>query len=190
MAVIKAKPEKIVAFFLGLMERETILPLAVTRVADDFFTGAQNDTVTLRIGGLKAVARDYEWRTRTAPIVMDDIQGAEDGIDVKLDTHIYSATGLTDEQMTLDEINFATEVLVPQTEAVVGRVETKVATAFENAGFADLLEFGDEQTDPYLIALEAQRLLDEHKVAPKSRRVMVVGTNIGANFLADRKSVV
>lgn len=184
MAVIKAKPDKVVAFFLGLLERELVTPFATTRVADDFFNGAKNDTVTLRVGGLRAVARDYEWRTRTAPIVMDDITGAEDGIAVKLDTHIYSATGLTDEQMTLDEINFATEVLRPQVEAVTGRIETKVTDAFANAPFADTITFGDANADPYLVALEANRVLDTHKVAPRSGRVMLVGSNIAANFLA------
>lgn len=188
MAVIKAKPEKIVPFFLGMMERESILPFAVTRVAQDFFNGAKNDTVTLRTGGLRAVGRDYEWRTRTAPIVLDDIDSDETGIAVKLDTHCYSATALTDEQMTLDEINFAQEVLAPQVAAVTDRMEAKVANALATAPFADTLSFGDA-ADPHLIAIEARRLLDSHKVAPQAGRVLIVGSNIAAHFLAsDRLS--
>ncbi len=187
MAVIKAKPQKVVAFFLGMLERELIAPFVVTRVGQDFFKGAQNDTVTLRVSGLRAVARDYEFRTRTAPIVLDDIAG-EDSIDVKLDTHVYSATALTDEQMTLDEINFATEVLGPQVEAVTGRLEAKVVAGLRGAQIKHVVTFGDG-ADPHLVALEARRLMSSEKVAPYSGRTFLVGSDIAANFLAsDRLS--
>lgn len=187
MAVIKAKPQKVVAFFLGMLERELIAPFVVTRVGQDFFKGAQNDTVTLRVSGLRAVARDYEFRTRTAPIVLDDIAG-EDSIDVKLDTHVYSATALTDEQMTLDEINFATEVLGPQVEAVTGRLEAKVVAGLRGAQIKHTVAFGDG-ADPHLVALEARRLMSSEKVAPYAGRTFLVGSDIAANFLAsDRLS--
>jgi hypothetical protein len=182
VAVIKAKPQKVVAFFLGMLERELIAPFVVTRVGQDFFKGAQNDTVTLRV-----VARDYEFRTRTAPIVLDDIAG-EDSIDVKLDTHVYSATALTDEQMTLDEINFATEVLGPQVEAVTGRLEAKVVAGLRGAQVKHTVTFGDG-VDPHLVALEARRLMSSEKVAPYAGRTFLVGSDIAANFLAsDRLS--
>lgn len=187
MAVIKAKPQKVVEFFLGMLERELVAPFVVTRVGEDFFKGSFNDTVSLRVKGLRATARDYEFRTRTAPIVLDDISG-EDKIDVKLDTHSYSATALTDEQMTLDEINFATDVLNPQVEAVVGRYEAKVVAGLRAANVADTVPFGDN-VDPHLVAVEAKRLMDSHKVAPAGGRVFLVGSNIAANFIAsDRLS--
>ena len=128
MAVLKAKPEKIIEFFLAMVGRELIGPDLITRVSEDFFKGAQNDTVSMRVGNLRAVARDYEFRTRTAPIVMDDIEGG-DTIPITLDRHVYSATGLTDEQLTLDNLEFATDVLTPQVEAVVGNYESKVVAA-------------------------------------------------------------
>lgn len=187
MAVIKTKPQKVVAFFLGMLERELIAPFVVTRVGQDFFKGTENDTVTLRVSGLRAVARDYEFRTRTAPIVLDDIAG-EDKIDVKLDTHCYSATALTDEQMTLDEINFATEVLGPQVEAVTGRLEAKVVAGLRAAAVRHTISFGDG-VDPHLIAIEARRLMSSEKVAPYSGRAFLIGSDIAANFLAsDRLS--
>lgn len=182
MAVIKAKPEKVVAFFLAMMERELVTPFLATRIPQVNFEGAKNDTVTLRIGGLRAVARDYEWRTRTAPIVLDDIAG-EDGIDVKLDTHVYSATALTDEQMTLDEINFARDVLGPQVEAVVGRLESKVVTAFDAINFKSELPITADD-DPLLVGVEARRLLDSHKVAPRNGRYFLIGSDVEAAWLA------
>jgi len=187
VAVIKTKPEKVVAFFLEMLQRELVTPLVVTRVGQDLFKGAKDDTVTLRIGGLRAVARDYEWRTRTAPIVLDDIQG-EDGIDIKLDTHSYSATALTDEQMTLDEINFAQDVLAPQVAAVTDRYEGKVVSGLRTAVFKEEIDITAD-TDPHLVGVESRRLVDANKVAPRSGRFFLIGSDIEAAWLAsDRLS--
>lgn len=181
MAVIKAKPEKIIDFFLGMVGRELLGPDLITRVSDDFFKGAQNDTVSMRVGNLRAVARDYDFRTRTAPIVLDDIEGG-DTIPITLDRHVYSATGLTDEQLTLDNIEFATDVLTPQVEAVVGNYEDKVVAAFRAAQVADTVSTVLE-TDPHLVAVEARRLMNAHKVAPFGGRIFLVGSDVEAAWL-------
>jgi hypothetical protein len=189
VAVIKAKPEKIIDFFLGMVSRELLGPDLVTRVTEDFFKGAQNDTVSMRVGNLRAVARDYEFRTRTAPIVLDDIEGG-DTIPITLDRHVYSATALTDEQLTLDDLNFATDVLSPQVEAVVGNYESKVVAAFRAAQAASTVT-GTLDTDPHLVAIEARRLMNSHHVAPYSNRVFLVGSDVEAAWLAsDRLSKV
>jgi hypothetical protein len=181
VAVIKAKPEKIIDFFLGMVGRELLGPDLITRVSDDFFKGAQNDTVSMRVGNLRAVARDYDFRTRTAPIVLDDIEGG-DTIPITLDRHVYSATGLTDEQLTLDNIEFATDVLTPQVEAVVGNYEDKVVAAFRAAQVADTVSTVLE-TDPHLVAVEARRLMNAHKVAPFGGRIFLVGSDVEAAWL-------
>jgi hypothetical protein len=182
VAVLKAKPEKVVAFYLGLLERELIGPSVVTRANSDDFKGAKDDTITLRIGGLRAVARDYEWRTRNAPIQLDDISGG-DGITVKLDTHVYSATGLTDEHRTLDDISFAEEVIKPQVDAVVDRFEGKVVAGLRNADVKHTVPITAD-TDPHLAALEAYRLMNSEKVAPTGGRVYMIGTDVAAAWLA------
>jgi hypothetical protein len=189
VAVIKAKPEKIVEFFLAMVGRELLGPDLVTRVSDDFFKGAMNDTVSMRIGGLRAVARDYDFRSRTAPIVLDDIEGGET-IPITLDRHVYSATGLTDEQLTLDNIEFATDVLTPQVEAVVGNYEDKVVAAFRAADFKGTVT-STLAEDPHLVALEARRLMNSYKVAPYGGRIFLVGSDVEAAWLAsDRLSTV
>jgi hypothetical protein len=187
VAVIKAKPEKIIEFFLGMVGRELLGPDLITRVSDDFFKGAQNDTVSMRVGNLRAVARDYDFRSRTAPIVLDDIEGG-DTIPITLDRHVYSATGLTDEQLTLDNIEFATDVLTPQVEAVVGNYEDKVVAAFRAAQVADTVT-ATLATDPHLVAIEARRLMNAHKVAPYGGRIFLVGSDVEAAWLtSDRLS--
>lgn len=187
MAVIKAKPEKFVPMFLGVLDRELVTPLVVTRANDADFVGALGDTVSMRVGGLRAVARKYEWRTRTNPIVLDDIQGG-DKIAIKLDTHTVSATSLTLEQLTLDEINLTTDVLAPQALAVAEDLESDVVAALQAAPFKREVA-ATSDTDPLLVATEARRLLNADKVAPMSNRFFLVGTDVEAAWLAsDRLS--
>jgi hypothetical protein len=186
VAVIKAKPEKFMRWLFPLAEREMVMSLLVTRVADDTFNGAQGDVVTMRIGGLRTVARKYEFRTRTAPIVLDDIEGGE-GIPIKLDTHTYSATGLTDEQMTLDDIDWTSEVIAPQAKAVALDLDTDVRTAFDGLRFKRSTPFtegtDDAAGDPYKVLVEANKLLNADRVATKSNRYWLVGSNVAAAIL-------
>lgn len=193
MAVIKAKPEKFIGYLFPLLERELVVPLLTTRIDGGDFKGAQGDTLTMRVGDLRTVARKYEWRTRTAPIVLDDIQGG-DGIPITFGTHTYSATGLTDENYTMDEIDLTSEVLQPQVEAVARDLESDVVAAYDALPTREEVDFteGDadpEVGDPYIVALNAQRALDRQKRAPRNGRVWLVGANVAAAILkSDRVS--
>jgi hypothetical protein len=187
VAVIKAKAKKVVQMALAVQAKQSIVPYLTTRIPDGAFVGAEGDTVTLNVGGLRAVARDYEWRTRTSPIVMDDIQG-EGALAFKLDTHLVSATGLTLEQLTLDEINLFRDVVGPQSEAVAGQAEVKVLAKFATIPWKRTMEITAD-TDPHLAAVEARRLLNADKVAPTSNRVYLIGSDVEAAWLAsDRLS--
>lgn len=178
MAVIKAKPEVFVDQYLfPLVERKLITPLLVTRIADEKFIGAQNDQVNFKLGGLRTNARRQEWRTRSRPIVLDDIQGGE-SIPVFLNTHTYSATGLTLEHLTLDEINFTKEVLNPQARAIADQLEADVAYAFGAMAFKESLDFVEGVTDPYDLALEAMDLLDTADVPDDGNRFWLVGSTV------------
>lgn len=178
MAVIKAKPSVFVDQYLfPLVERKLITPLLVTRVADEKFIGAQNDTVNFRLGNLRTVARRQEWRTRSRPIVMDDISGG-DSIPVFLNTHTYTATGLTLEHLTLDNIDFAREVLNPQARAIADQLEEDVSTAFGAMRFKNSLNYTEGVDDPYELALEAGDLLDQADVPDDGNRFLLVGSSV------------
>ncbi len=187
MAVLKAKPERFIPYLFPLLERELVVPLLTTRVGDDTFVGAQGDTVTMRVGGLRTTARKYEWRTRTAPIVLDDIQGGG-GIPITLDTHTYSATGLTDENFTMDEVELTNEVLKPQSEAVARDLETDVVTQYNGLLTRETVTFTEnaansEISDPYKVAINAGMKLDRQKRVPQAGRVWLVGANVAAAIL-------
>lgn len=187
MAVIKAKAEKVIANFIPLVQKSLITPLVVTRVSSDTFDGAEGDKVHIKIDKLRTRAREYEWRTRTAPIQLDDISGGEE-LSIEIDKHVYTATGLTDEHMRLDDIDFTREVLAPQTDAIAADYETRVVNALYDVDAKHDLEMAAD-ADPHIYALEAKRLMDSEKTAPTSGRVFLVGSNVAAVWKAsDRLS--
>lgn len=190
MAVKKLKARKQINFVLPMVEQQLILPYVMTVLGNDFFDGAKGDTVMLKVtDGSIATARDYDFRGRTGPIVLDDIYQTGGQLPVKLTTHVVSATGLELEHWTLDDINFAKEVLQPQAKAVVDRIEGKALAGFRSLHPKHEIDF-DASDDPHLISIEAKRLLDSDKVAPYSGRVHLIGTDLAAAWLAsDRLSL-
>lgn len=188
MAVQKIKAKKQSTWALPMVEKQLVLPLLMTIVGKENFTGGRNDTVNFKLrDGSIATARDYDFRGRTGPIVLDDIYQTGGNFPIRLNTHIVSATGLEDEHFTLDDIDFAADVLAPQVTAVVERVEAKALNAIRNTtSIKHTLQFGDA-VDPHLVAVEAKRLMDSEKVAPYSGRVFVVGNDIAAAFRASER---
>lgn len=189
MAVRKIKAKKQINFALPMLQRQLIAPLVTTMIGGDNFKGALGDTVSLKVTeGSIAVAREYDFRGRTGPIVLDDIFQTGGNFPVKLNTHLYSATGLEDEHFTLDDISFAQEVLAPQVAAVAEKMEQKTVAGFRNLSFKHSIAF-DAADDPHLISIEARRLMDSEKVAPRNGRVHLIGSDIAAAWLAsDRLS--
>lgn len=190
MAVQKVKAKKQAQLVLPMVEKQLVLPLLLTIAGKENFTGAKNDTVNFKIkDGSIATARDYDFRGRTGPIVLDDIFQTGGNIPIRLNTHVYSATGLEDEHFTLDDIQFAADVLAPQVEAVVNRIESKALAAIRASTSIKHTVSFDQSDDPHLVATEAKRLMDQEKVAPYSGRVFVVGNDIAAHWRAsDRLS--
>jgi hypothetical protein len=178
------KAERIVSQGLGLLQRELILPRLVTRLADADFKGTKNDTVNIRIPSLLA-GREYEWRTRTQPIIVDDLN--ETSIPVTLNKHIYSAVQITDEELTLDIADWGEQVARPQIRAVSERLEGLIATAMAGANFAHSVDYtpGDGSADDtsfFETAVEARKFLNVENV-PAAGRVIVLGANAEAAAL-------
>jgi hypothetical protein len=168
------KAEKYVAMALAMLERDSVLPNVVTRFDGGAFVGAEGDVVNFRLPGI-TTARDYEWRTRTAPIVLDTITRTT--VPIKLDTHTYSAVPITDEELTLDVEDFAADVVEPQLVAVRDRLESKVPAALAAAPFKTTDLDAAEADDPYLFALHARAVLNAQGT-PKGNRTLLVGTNV------------
>lgn len=181
MAHTFIKPEKIVNQGLGMLQRELVLPRLVTRYARTDFIGAKNDTINVKIPAILP-AREYEWRTRNAPIEVDDL--LEQTIPVQLNKHPYSAVQVTDEQLTLDITSWGEQVASPQISAVARKLEGYVATAMAGGDYQSSVDYIDGADEFYDVLVEARKALNIQNV-PSSGRVVVLGADVEAAALKD-----
>lgn len=183
MANAFIKAEQVIAQMLGVLERDTVLANLVWRdIPDGAFRGAKNDTVSLRLPAYTTA------RTRVlrggAPIVIDDLD--ETKVDVTLDTHVYKAVGVSDEEMTLDIVNFGEQVTASAMGSVVRKVDDALATEMGSADPEVTIDLDED--DPYLGLVDARIALNNASVPP-SQRFLAVGSSVEAAILkSDRLS--
>jgi len=184
MANTYIKATKVVSAALGALARDVVLPNLVWRDAVSGFEGAYNDTISIRVPAYRNA------RTRTlrggTPLVMDD--GTETKVDVVLDKDVYSGTNISDEEMTLDIVDFGAQVLAPLQSAVARGIEDEVADEIAGATYALTETFSE--ADPLGSVLEARKDLNLCNV-PMDSRTLAVGADIEQiilKALADRVS--
>lgn len=176
------KAEQVAAQALGLLERDTVLLGFVWRDPVGNFKGAKDDTVTIRVPAYTS-ARTRTMRSATA-IVIDDL--TETSVDVKLDTHVYKAIRVTDEEMTLDITNFGEQVTAPAMGSVVRKVDDTIAAAMVAATPQVTVTLTED--DPYLGLVDAREALNLHNV-PFGQRFLAVGSSVETAILkSDRLS--
>lgn len=186
MANTFLSPDILSGTALERLRRELMLPRYVRRLGLADFRGKVDDTVNIRVPAILD-ARDYEFRTRTAPIVLDEI--TETSVPITLDQHIYSAVGLTDEELTLDIFDFTAQVLEPQVISVAEKIEALIATEMVNATYAhDDVVYAESATSegtPFYMALvEARKTLNAAHV-PQGNRVVLIGSDVEAAALKE-----
>lgn len=178
------KPSVIAQTAIQLLFRELVVARTVwtdaVRAAE--FTRALGDTVTLRVPA-RRVARTRTLRSGSALIV--DTSN-EFGVPVKLDTDVYNGAPITDEEFTLDIIDFATQVLVPQVRAVAEGIEDIIVDEITGATYDDILNI--DEADPYKTFVAARKVLNDRNV-PKANRFMLVGSGVEAMLLDDDRFV-
>lgn len=178
MAHTFIKAEKIAAQALGLLEREIVLPALVWRDGAESFRGAAGDTISIRVPA-RTIARTRQLRgTRPTAsegegiITMDEL--TETKIDLTLDTDVYSAVPVTDENLTLDITDFGSQILQPQVRAVAEGIENAISAEMTGATYATSLTM--DTTEPFHTIVEARVALNKANV-PMSERVLVVGAD-------------
>lgn len=183
MANETLKAEQIVEAAVLLLQREIVLPALVWRQADANFRGAKDDTITLRIPAVLTAST----RTMRADDDLTFGDFAETAVPVKLDTHVYSGLKIRDEELTLDIMNFARQVLAPQIRAVAEGMEDVVADALDSATpeSADVT-FTEGTDEPFDVIVDCRKALNLLNV-PASNRVIAVGANVEAALLKSEK---
>lgn len=171
MSVTTIKAEKVVETALALLEREVILPNLVWRDAVGDFAGAKNDTISIRLPSYtkarKNALRSGDARTR------DTLE--ERKVDVSLTSRLYKDVEITDENLSLDIVDFTKQVMSPCLRSIVRGYEDEVATLMEDATYEVTLEL--DETDPYKTFVSARKALNKAQV-PQSGRVLVVGADV------------
>lgn len=180
------KSDKIVAQALGLLEREIVIPRMVWMFSIGDFKGVANDTISIRVPArTTARTRPLRGNRGTASegegiITMDDL--IETKVDVTLDTSVYSAVPITDEQMTLDIYDFGFQVLRPQVTAVAEGLENAIVEEMRSATYVHTATIGADPVDAYDGLVDARMKLNKSNV-PMSDRHVVVGPGMEARFL-------
>jgi hypothetical protein len=165
-------PTRVVELDIQLLRRELVLGATVLRNAGADFAGAKDDTITVRVPA-RAIARRRVMRSATQ-IVTDDLH--QFGVDVKLDTHIYSSIAVTDEEFTLDITDFGRQVSLPQARAVAEDIEDLLVEGITGADYATPTINIDESA-PNKSITEANKRLNDAKVS-KNGRILVVGSAV------------
>ena len=186
MANTYIKATSIAAQALGLLEREIILPGLVWRDAGGSFAHAAGDTISIRVPA-RTTARTRTLRGArgaasegTGIITMDDL--TETKVDVTLDTDVYNAVPITDEELTLDITDFGAQILQPQVRAVAEGVENALVAEMTGAAFPAGHTLTLDTTEPYNTVVDARVALNKANV-PMSERYLVVGSDMEGVFL-------
>lgn len=179
MANEMVKAQRIVRTALGLLEREIVLPALVWQDPVGDFAGALGDTVSIRLPAYTS-ARTRVLRGGT-PITMDEL--TETKVDVSLDTDVYKAVPITDEELTLDIADFGEQVLEPVVRSVARGIEDMVGAEMEGATYPTIIEIANTGANPVYDALiDARKALNNASV-PAGGRALVVGSDIEAKLL-------
>jgi hypothetical protein len=180
------KASRIAAQALGLLEREIILPAVVWRDAGGDFAGAAGDTITMRVPA-RTQARTRALRgTRPTTsegagiITMDEL--TETSVDVTLDTDVYSAIAITDENLTLDISDYGAQIAEPQIRAVAEGIENAVAAEMTAATYATTVTMGTTEGDQYDALVDARIALNKANV-PMTERFLVMGADMEGRLL-------
>lgn len=171
------KAEQMVFAAIGLLERAVVLPSLVWRDAGGSFAGAKNDTISIRLPAY-ANSRKRTMRDANAGYTLDELN--EHKVDVTLDSDIYKAIGITDEELTLDIANFGSQVLQPAVSAVARGMEDELADTITGASYEVELEI--DSSDPYLTLVDARKALNDANV-PFGERSFICGSSVEAAIL-------
>lgn len=177
MANTFIKATQVVSQMLGVLERDVVMPSLITRMPGTNFTGAASDTVSLRVPAYGGTANSRTMRSTTQ---ISHTELDETKVDVVLNTHIYKSVRVTDEEMTLDIVNFGEQITQPAMGAVTRGVEDLVTTALSGASPAVTVDLTASTMIDGII--DAGRALTDHRI-PTGGRFLACGSRVTAALL-------
>lgn len=168
--------QSIASLNVGLLTRQLVLPMTVTRVPGGEFAGDNGDTITVRVpspGSARTQA------TPGATITYDDI--TETSVNVAL-AHLYHAKRVTDEELSLDIVDFGAQVSAVQIAAVATGAEDQLAAAMNGVAVDDSFALSGSDTDTEDMLVAASEALDTANV-PAGDRFLAVSPQVKSRII-------
>lgn len=166
--------QQISALAVAMLRRQIVLPATVSRIAGEEFTGGNGDTVTLRVPQPQQARKQV---TPGAQITYDVIN--EVPVEVTL-SHLYHATKITDEQLTMEIRDFGSQVTAIQVDAVARGAEDELADVMNALPADDTVALDGSDIDDKII--DAHVALGDNSV-PLEGRYMAVSPSIAGMLL-------
>ncbi len=173
MALLTSAP--ISALAIELLRRQLVLVGTVARIPGQEYGGPSGGTVTIRVPQPRT-AKEQE--TPGATIEYSDVE--EVPVNVKL-RHLYDATRVTDEDLSLSLQSFGMQVLNPQIAAVALGGEDELADQMNGLDPDPDIEWDLE--DPEETVLQIREKMGDEDV-PAGDRFMAVSTDIARSLLS------
>lgn len=173
------QPEQVARVAVAMATEDSFLAALVSRDLENDLLGGggKSRTVNVRIPSA-LIARDRSIDDKTSAIIVDEI--SETTVPITLGTHAYNAIGLSEGDLTLNLEDFSSQVLRPQMEAVVDKVENTVADVLM-AEAADA-SIPWDAADPVKTFTAIRKALRKRGV-PETGLNVVVGVDVYAALL-------
>jgi hypothetical protein len=174
--------KQISSLIVPILTRSIVLPGTVLRVPAGEYDGPNGGTVSVRVRDFVAARQQV---TPGTQIVWDDL--TETAVDVAV-KHLYVATKVTDEDLTLKLADFGSQVLAPMVEGIARRSEDEIAGVMNGlAADASFLATATE-ADTEAKILAAREALDVANV-PAGDRYFAISPDIATRVLSVSKFV-
>jgi len=176
------KPEKLVNQYVGLIDRQLVVPNLFNRQGIDQFKGSEGEAVTVKVPG-RLPARRYAFRNdRSAPIKLDVYK--ERKITTTFGDLIYSGSPITDEQKDFDGVS-TTSLLPVQSQAISAELEQICIEKLTDESIYEV-KIGGFRGNGKRGLLEARTVFNKLR-APAGDRYMLVGSEFELELLLDEK---
>lgn len=172
-------PRDAAAVAVALAEQDSYLAALINRNYENDLLGGggRGKTVNIRIPAtLMARHRDIE--DVTNPIILDTL--TETQTSITLGTHVYSAVGLSEGDLTLNLTDFSAQVLAPQVSAIVEDIEHTVASALLATPVTAGITY--DAANPVATFVALRKALRDNGL-PQTALYCVVGTRVYADLL-------
>lgn len=172
-------PEQVAATAVALAQEEAYLSALVNRdfEAELLGGGGKGRVVNVRVPAA-LIARSRGIDDVTSNIVLDSL--TESTVPVTLGEHLYNAVGLSEGDLSLKLEDFSRQVLAPQVDAVVDRIENEVAKAINSVALDTSIAWDEANPVATFTALRAAL---RKRGLPQTGLNVVVGVDVYAALL-------